>query len=36
VFDVARTAMQLNLARQQPLVDRQLAASLRARLTTWA
>jgi hypothetical protein len=36
VFDVARTAMQLNLARQQPLIDRQLAASLRARLTTWA
>jgi len=34
VFDVACTAMQINLARQQPLVDRQLAARLGTRLST--
>jgi hypothetical protein len=33
VFDVARTAMQINLVRQQPLLDRQLEASLGGRLS---
>lgn len=33
VLEVARTAMQINLVRQQPLVDRQLAARLGARLS---
>lgn len=33
VLDVARTAMQINLVRQQPLLDRQLEASLGDRLS---
>ena len=36
VFEVARTTMQINLARQQSLVDLQLAARLSARLSALA
>lgn len=32
VFDVARTAMQINIAKEQPLLDKRLAASLASRL----
>ena len=32
VFDVAHTAMQINIAKEQPLLDRQLVAALQHRL----
>jgi hypothetical protein len=32
VFDVARTTMQINIAKEQPLLDARFAASLQQRL----
>jgi predicted DNA-binding transcriptional regulator AlpA len=32
VFEVARTAMQINIAKEQPLLDHRLAAALEPRL----
>lgn len=32
VLEVARTAMQINIAKEQPLLDQRLATSIRQRL----